>query len=172
MSARIIGFLLAFSNFVLLQAHAATDNHHATHHPHATHTAKQYAAHQTGHHSSVAHKGKQFLKLVLGIVIGCVVGTLLLCVCCCLIFRHRKNRSTRDATQMESTMPVISAPISAQIQDPPLPQTGEAASYYHGGEAPKYGYSGDQQNVGYQGYQNYGGAPPPGPPPPAHMGFR
>ncbi len=73
MSARTIGFLLAFSSFVLFQAHAATDNHHATHHPHATHTAKQYAAHQTGHHSSVAHKGKQFLKLVLGIVIGNVV---------------------------------------------------------------------------------------------------
>ncbi|KAG5222591.1 hypothetical protein IMY05_C2487000500 [Salix suchowensis] len=30
-------------------------------------------------------------------------------------------------------MPTISAPISAQMQDPPLPQTGEAASYYHGG---------------------------------------
>lgn len=67
MSARVIGFLLAVSSFVILQAHAAAENHHATH---ATHTAKQYAAHQTGHHTSVAHKGKQFLKLVLGIVIG------------------------------------------------------------------------------------------------------
>lgn len=77
MSARTIGFLLAFSGFVILQAHAATDNHHATHHPHATHTAKQYAAHQTGHHSSVAHKGKQFLKLVLGIVIGNVFALIM-----------------------------------------------------------------------------------------------